>query len=81
DRLALYAGTLAQSKQNYLGELLAEAAHANGCEFLDLRPVFEARYARDQRPFNTIYDSHWDAYGHRVVAEAILEKLAAAPTE
>jgi hypothetical protein len=41
------------------------------CHFLDLRPVFSRDWAAHRRSFEAGDGSHWNAYGNRLVAEAV----------
>ncbi len=49
---------------------------AYGMEFLDLRPVFESLLRQEPKKQITFtHDAHWNAEGHKAVAEAIREHL------
>jgi hypothetical protein len=51
---------------------LAASARARGFDVVDLQPAFEARFARDRKPFEVSSgDAHWGPLGHEVAAEAI----------
>jgi hypothetical protein len=75
-RPALYAAdTLAQAEQGHHGLMrryFAEQAAARGYAVLDMQPVFIRRHELDGARFEVAStDSHWNALGHRVVAEEI----------
>ena len=59
-------------------EALKNAAQPHpSVHILDLDPVFRRIFARDQRRFDGADGNHWDAYGNRVVAEAVYAHLRA----
>jgi len=72
-RDAIYAGT--PSPVRWLTDLLGDAATSNGCRFLDLTPAFTADWARRHEHFEFANDWHWNARGHRIVADQILRAL------
>jgi lysophospholipase L1-like esterase len=75
-RRDIYAGTLATSDLAWLTTLMRETATAERCDFLDLTPVFAEYWAREHRSLNFAQDFHWNATGHRLVAEALDSVLA-----
>jgi len=77
DRDAIYAGDAVDPPRPELDVLRrAVQGHAN-VRILDLQPVYRAVYARDRRRFDGADGNHWDAYGNRVVAEAVFIALTA----
>ena len=54
-----------------LNAVAKRAAQRSGIPFIDLHPVFEDNFAKNQRKFEFPNDSHWNTYGHQVVADAI----------
>jgi hypothetical protein len=75
-RAAVYSPAVARdaagSYFDVMRRYLAAMAQARGFEVVDLQPAFEARYARDRRPFEVSSgDAHWGPLGHEVAAEAI----------
>ncbi len=74
DRARLYAGGSGDAP--WRAEAAALAA-AQGFGILDLDAVFRDDYARHRRRFDfSPADSHWNAYGHRVIAAAVRRRLA-----
>ncbi|MBU0509250.1 hypothetical protein KKH27_10480 [bacterium] len=69
----VYKGTPPFS-QNYL-PWLQEICIETRCDVLDLGDVFADRWAANHRRFDFGRDYHWNAYGHRVVAEGIYDHL------
>ena len=60
-----------------LNDMMGEVTKEVGVDFLDLRGVFEADYARNGRSFNFRNDYHWNEYAHELVAGAIHRHVAA----
>jgi hypothetical protein len=66
-----------QAAEPWRETALALAA-AEGLTVIDLAPVFRADWAaHGKRPDFGAADAHWNARGHRIVAEALLRHLAA----
>lgn len=78
-RKHIYTNTLEQSKISWLNQLVAEACTKQSFEFIDLTPYFLADYAEHQRKMEFAEDNHWNAYGHRVVAETLYDYLQTYP--
>jgi hypothetical protein len=55
--------------------LAAEVARRHGIAFVDLHAVFAADWALNRRRFEFDSDSHWNEYGHAVVARAAAAAL------
>jgi hypothetical protein len=56
--------------------LLLEWARNSECPIVDLLPAFREHYARDSdQPLYHYPDSHWNANGHRLAADAVLDTL------
>jgi acetyltransferase AlgX (SGNH hydrolase-like protein) len=51
-------------------------ARARGYEILDMQPVFIERHARDGARFEFPTDKHWNALGHRLVADQVRKSVA-----
>jgi hypothetical protein len=79
-RPAIYSEqALAQAKGSYEDQMrsyFAEQARARGYEVIDMNPVFRDRYLREHRRFEFPTDKHWNALGHRVVAEQLAHSAA-----
>jgi hypothetical protein len=67
DRVKSDAGTFIDIMRRYL----IERASAHGYEAIDLDPLFLARYQETAERFEFPNDSHWNANGHRVAADAL----------
>ena len=52
------------------------AADRLGYEVVDLQGHFARHYAREQLPFETELDYHWNAIGHEVAADAVRDTEA-----
>lgn len=48
------------------------AARTLGYDVLDMQPVFEKKFMETGERFEFPYDAHWNAYAHRLVADAIM---------
>jgi hypothetical protein len=75
-RPAIYSPQeLRQSEDAYFPRMrryFAEQAGKRGYRVLDMQPVFMARHARDGSTFEAgPTDGHWNALGHRLVAEEV----------
>ena len=46
-----------------------------GFKTIDLCSVFQQDYRENKKRFNSIYDGHWNSYGHKVVADAIAREI------
>lgn len=80
-RQAVYAGrAVADIPALRLNRLAGATAAKVGVGFLDLHPVFEARWKAKPEPFDFgADDGHWNERGHAVAAEAIRERLRLLP--
>jgi len=56
-----------------LNEIAKKAAQQNRIDFIDLEPVFEADFNKNQKRFTFTSDGHWNAYGHEVAANVIFD--------
>ncbi|MFZ5433680.1 MAG: SGNH/GDSL hydrolase family protein [Calditrichota bacterium] len=54
---------------------LREICEQYDCRVFDLAPSLIKRYAEDGRRFDFEVDYHWNAYGHRVIAESLFDYL------
>ncbi len=70
-RLDIYAGKLQSSNVLFLNKMVAHLAAKNNLDFIDLTNVFERDYEKNHREFNSEYDSHWNIYGHQIVADTV----------
>lgn len=75
-RCSFYDGTPPQEAPEYtLNRIASDMAQQVGIPFLDLTPCFEADYAIHNKRFDFTGDGHWNAYGHRLVADAVFQEL------
>ncbi len=58
-----------------LTEYLAQECNKRGVTFIDSTPALSAASKAGQMTFNTIYDTHFNATGHRIVGEVLAEAL------
>ncbi len=50
-------------------------AKDNGFTVIDMQELFKSDYEINKRRFNSIYDGHWNAYGHYFISEKIYDKV------
>src|SRR5262249_54247137 len=67
DRVERDAGTFFDIMRRYF----LERASASGYEAIDLDPLFLTRYQEAAERFEFPNDGHWNANGHRVLADAL----------
>jgi len=75
DRSSIYrqaaAGLQPGSRTLQLNRMAARQALRHSIHFIDLHPVFARDFAARHKRFDFRNDAHWNAYGHRVAAEAL----------
>lgn len=77
DRVAIYQGRASALPEM---TMLARLGREAGIEVIDLAPVFADTYRIDRKRFDFgKADSHWNGYGHRIVAQAIERALQTRP--
>jgi hypothetical protein len=59
-----------------LNALVKELTAARGVPFIDLHPRFARDWAEHHRRFGFPKDSHWNATGHRLVADVLVDYFA-----
>lgn len=62
-------------KPGDLPEYLAQECNKRGVTFIDSTPALRAASKAGQMTFNTIYDTHFNATGHRIVGEVLADAL------
>jgi hypothetical protein len=72
----IYAGSLSNSNVLFLNQMMAKHAAAHDLDFIDLSYVFQEDFRKNKKMFNSEYDSHWDSYGHQVVADTLYKYLS-----
>jgi len=73
------AATLAVAEKGFQARMRAyftARATARGYEVRDMQPVFIERHARDGARFEFPTDRHWNALGHRLVADEVRKSAA-----
>lgn len=58
-----------------ISPVITRVCAEEACEVLDMTATYTARFAADGRWFNFAHNPHWNAYGQRVIAAALFEKL------
>ncbi|MES2594806.1 MAG: hypothetical protein V4662_05705 [Verrucomicrobiota bacterium] len=58
-----------------LPQYLAAECLKRGIGFIDASPTLTAAAAKGMNPYNTIYDTHFNADGHRIVGEVLAEAV------
>jgi lysophospholipase L1-like esterase len=76
-RGAIYAGKASEAVA--LNVLVAEVARRHDIAFVDLHAAFAADWAVNRKRFEFDSDSHWNEYGHAVVAHAAAAALRKKP--
>lgn len=75
-RSVIYSGNSYKNSGNYwLHELMGKASEINDVEFIDLGALMEEDYKTNRKKFNSEVDSHWNEYGHQVVANILYTRL------
>ena len=76
-RRAIYEPELAEAaRASYFGgmrDYLMDRARANGYEVVDMHPLQERSFAERGTRFEFPTDNHWNADGHGLAADAVLE--------
>ena len=74
DRHAIYANMPIQTENyvNTMNAYIAQKSESMGIHLLDLHPIFENDYKENEKSFSFKTDYHWNSYGHRLVANSIL---------
>ena len=72
----IYAGKDVTSSGAYwLHDLMDEVTQKHHVEFINLAPLMQADYRKNQQRFNSKIDWHWNEYGHQFVAETLYTYL------
>lgn len=74
-RWDIYKNTVKNSNVMWINNLLKNKCAQNGLYFLDLTLPFSEMYHNNHKKFESMYDSHWNDYGHEAAAKALYEKL------
>lgn len=64
---------LEQSYFHLIKKYFTAKAKQNGYAFIDMAVPFNAHYQQNSKPFQFIFDNHWNSLGHSVVADAIMQ--------
>ena len=51
---------------------IIKKAKENGFKVIDMQPIFNEDYIMNKKRFDSIYDGHWNEYGHLKVSEEIM---------
>ena len=70
-RFDIYDNKLSTSNVLFLNQMVARSAAANHLDFIDLTNVFASDFKKNHKRFNSNFDSHWDEYGHKLVADTL----------
>jgi hypothetical protein len=74
-RMDIYLHQLKKSNVIWMNHLLQKICKKNNVGFLDLTKPFYDDYVRHHKRFNSPYDYHWNQYGHKMAARALLAYL------
>lgn len=58
-----------------LNTVLKDACARYGVDFIDLHPSFVQDFQEHHKQFDTVHDYHWNEYGNKVAADAILKYM------
>ncbi|WP_440651112.1 hypothetical protein [Candidatus Pelagibacter sp. HIMB1495] len=79
DRGAIYNGKKSREMDSFITlwmeRIIYKAKQMNSVHLIDMHPIFLSNWQKNQRKFNWDYDGHWNELGHRIVSEALIEKL------
>ena len=79
-REAVYSGRPRNAYEvGRLNDLVGTLAKAQKLNFLDLQETFDADYKRRKKRFEFSWDWHWNELGHRLVGQAIAQRILALP--
>lgn len=70
DRASIYGDPHDPQQQAYEA-LVSGLAREKQIDYLNLRTILAADYARNHQPFEFTLDAHWNEHGHTVVANAL----------
>lgn len=62
---------LSKSYAALMFEYFINQAQIKGFNVVNLHDVFTKNYKGNQKKFESVYDSHWDGYGHKVASEEV----------
>jgi hypothetical protein len=54
-------------------EIIQHNASKLDFKMIDLHPIFEEDYQINEKKFNYFADYHWNAYGHQIIADTLIE--------
>ncbi len=77
DRNSIYNKSTIENDSFYqtMRKEIIKKATLSGFKVIDMEPVFNKDYAKNNLKFNSPYDGHWNAYGHKKVNVKILEMI------
>lgn len=78
-RYNIYADNLEDAPVQFLHRLMDENCKKYDFEFIDLTTTFYTNYQKNQIPFNSDIDGHWNEYGHRLVCDTLFKYLRSRP--
>jgi len=79
DRRSIYMDQLERNnksiKNRWFQKVITQLEKHSRIKLLDLHPIFLEDWRNNKLKFNYEYDYHWNEYGHRVAAQALIMKL------
>ena len=77
DRNSIYNKSTKDNDSFYqtMRKEIIKKATLSGFKVIDMEPVFNKDYAKNNIKFNSLYDGHWNEYGHKKVNDKILEMI------
>ncbi len=77
NRFGIYKGEykIHENSIYHLNNYLKDITTKNNIKFIDLHNIFKRDYMKNQKKFDYECDSHWNPYGHEIVAEELYKLI------
>lgn len=77
DRNSIYKNTSPNKNSFFLTmrNQLIKKARGNGFKVIDMEPIFQKDFTKRNLKFNSLYDGHWNEYGHKKVSDEIINLI------
>jgi hypothetical protein len=74
-RQSIYEHNLELSNVYWMNRIMKKVCFEHDIDFLDLTNSFQKAFDHSDKKFESVYDWHWNEYGHEQAAKCISEKL------
>ncbi len=74
-RQAIYSGSLNSSRVLWMHEMMRKICAKRDVGYIDLTEPMKLDFAKNNKRFDSEIDNHWNAYGHKFVADIVYEYL------